>query len=267
MGIATLETGSGPLVLLIHGWGGYKEGWGTLPAALADAGFRVCAVDLPGFGESPPPPGFRHTPAGYALVLGEFVRRRGPLAIVAHSMGAFPALILGARFPDLVSRLVLLGPAPLAVTSRQRWLAALPLVGSLLAAAGIWRGNRDRAATFQAFVRAAAHPERMSADPVAVAAANEATDRFIVSSPLALGRSVHHALRTRATRLAAIVTQPTLVIVGDHDRVGRPEHARSLAAALPRGRLFMVPDCGHYPFQEGPDAVDAEVIAHLRAGS
>lgn len=267
MHIATLETGSGPAVLLVHGWGGYKEGWGALPIALADAGFCACAIDLPGFGESPPPPGSRHTPENYARALEEFVRARGPLTIVAHSMGSFPAMILGARFPDLVSRLVILGPAPLAITSRQRWLAALPLVGSLVAAVGIWHGSRDRAATFTAFVRAAAHPERMSADTVAVAAANEATDRFIASSPLALGRSVHHALRTRATRLAAAVVQPTLVMVGDHDRVGRPEHARALAAALPHGRFSVVPECGHYPFLESPGATAAGVIAHLRAGS
>lgn len=107
----------------------------------------------------------------------------------------------------------------------------------------------------------------MSADPVAVAAANEATDRFMASSSLALGRSVHHALRTRATDLAHAVTQPTLVMVGDHDRVGRPEHARALAAALPRGRIIVLPECGHYPFLELPHVVTAEVIAHLRAGS
>jgi pimeloyl-ACP methyl ester carboxylesterase len=182
-------------------------------------------------------------------------------------MGSFPALILAARIPDLVTRLVFLCPAPLAITSRQRWLAALPVVGSLLATVGIWHGNRNRAATFQAFVRAAAHPERMSVDPVAVAAANEATDRFIASSPLALGRSVHHALRTRSTHLATAVTQPTLVMVGDHDRVGRPEHARALAGALPRGRLIVLPDCGHYPFLESAGTVANEVIAHLRAGS
>ena len=45
--------GAGPPVLLVHGLNGFKEGWGRLPDALAGAGHRAVAVDLPGFGETP----------------------------------------------------------------------------------------------------------------------------------------------------------------------------------------------------------------------
>ncbi len=51
--LARIETGTGPAVLLIHGLNGFKEGWGPLPQALAAAGLRAVAVDMPGFGASP----------------------------------------------------------------------------------------------------------------------------------------------------------------------------------------------------------------------
>jgi pimeloyl-ACP methyl ester carboxylesterase len=264
--LATLETGAGPAVLLVHGWGGFKEGWGVLPSALADAGFRVIVVDLPGFGASLAPAGFRHRPGDVADALAPTVRDAGPLAIVAHSMGTFPSLLLASRLPTLVSHIVLLGPAPLVATGRARRVAVLPVVGGWLAAWSIRRSNRDRGSVFRAFTSAAAHPERMSGSAAAAAAAHEATDRFIASSPVALGYSVHHALRTRSPRLAAAVTQPSLVLVGDQDRVGKPEDAAALAAAFPHGRMVVLPDCGHYPFLESPDAVRDEVVTHLRTG-
>lgn len=265
MELAAQELGTGPTVLLIHGWGGYKEGWGPLPDTLAGSGFRVVAVDLPGFGDSPAAPSFGHSPRDHAAVIEDAIARLGTeVSVVAHSMGAFPALILAARLPRLVPRLALLGPAPLVATGRRR-LAALPFVGARLATAGIRRANRDRAAALRAFIDAAAYPERMRTDPAAIAAAADATERFIRTSPQALGRSVNHALRTNAASLAVLVRQPTLVLVGAQDRVGPPQHARLLAQALPAGRLVVVPDCGHYPFLEAPHAVADALVPFLRA--
>jgi pimeloyl-ACP methyl ester carboxylesterase len=261
-----LEAGTGAPVLLVHGWGGFKEGWGDLPGALADAGYRALAVDLPGFGGSVAPPGYRHTPEANAGALAEFALSTGTVAVVAHSMGTFPALHLARLLPRQLSHLVLLGPAPLAKTGLPRRVAALPLVGPKLASANIRRSNRDRASAFTAFVSAAADPERWRNDPAAVAAANDATDRFISSSPFALGRSVHHALRSRAARLAAGVRQPSLVMVGDRDHVSKPKLARNLSTTLPRGRFVEVPDCGHYPFLESPDLVTSAIVAHLQSG-
>jgi pimeloyl-ACP methyl ester carboxylesterase len=265
--LATIETGTGPAVLLVHGWGGFKEGWGHLPQALAGAGLRVVTVDLPGWGESPEPRRFRHTPQAYAAALAPLAGRLAPVALVAHSMGSFPALALSARAPALVSRIALIAPAPLVAAGRARRLAALPLVGGLLAAVAIARGRRDRAGVVRAFVEAAAHPERLCTDPELVALVNAAADRFVTASPLALGRSVSRALRTSAVELARRARQPALVIVGEADRVGRLQDAGEVAEALPDGRLVVVPDCGHFPFLERPEAVMAALVPHLRAAA
>jgi len=265
--LATIETGTGPVVLLVHGWGGFKEGWGCLPQALADAGFRAVAVDLPGWGESPAPRRFRHTPGAYADALAPLAGRHAPVALVAHSMGMLPALVLSASAPELLSRIALIAPAPLAVVGRARRLAATPVLGPWLAAAGVARSRRDRAAVLRAFAGAAAHPERLGGDPRIAAAADAAVDRFIAAPAAVLGRSVHRALRTSAVELARRARHPTLVVVGEADRVGRPREAAEVARALPDGGLAILPDCGHFPFVECPDALTATLVPHLRAGA
>ncbi|MEW6583682.1 MAG: alpha/beta fold hydrolase, partial [Actinomycetota bacterium] len=68
-GLAVREEGSGPAVVLVHGWAGSKETWGPFAAALADAGRRTVAVDLPGWGASRAPRRFPHTPVAYAAAL------------------------------------------------------------------------------------------------------------------------------------------------------------------------------------------------------
>jgi pimeloyl-ACP methyl ester carboxylesterase len=59
---------------------------------------------------------------------------------------------------------------------------------------------------------------------------------------------VRHAL--------ANVTVPTLVVVGDHDRVTPPAAAMILVGDLPNARLEIVKGAGHLPMLERPDAVN-----------
>ncbi|MFE1825771.1 alpha/beta fold hydrolase [Streptomyces yangpuensis] len=64
---------------------------------------------------------------------------------------------------------------------------------------------------------------------------------------------------------------PVLVVAGEHDRFARPQEAALLAAALPQGRLELLPDCGHFPMTERPrpfaDAVRRLVDACAAAPS
>ncbi|HWL64554.1 MAG TPA: alpha/beta fold hydrolase, partial [Actinomycetota bacterium] len=56
-----LEGGSGPPVVVLHGWGGRIESMQPVIDCLS-TGARVVAIDLPGFGDSPPPAGVWGTP-------------------------------------------------------------------------------------------------------------------------------------------------------------------------------------------------------------
>jgi pimeloyl-ACP methyl ester carboxylesterase len=109
-------TGQSPAVLALHGW--QRDRSDLLPAL---RGREVIALDLPGFGASPEPPGAWGA-AGYAGAVAEAVKGmdRGPLVVVGHSFGGRVAIHLAADHPDLVSGLVLAGVPLWRVTTSHR---------------------------------------------------------------------------------------------------------------------------------------------------
>jgi pimeloyl-ACP methyl ester carboxylesterase len=105
--IATWKWGDGPVVLLVHGWGGHAGRLVRYVDSLKTAGFSVVAFDAPGHGRS----------AGRQVQLPEIARsivavgaRFGPFAgVVAHSLGA-AAAVLAMRSGLQVERSVFLAP-------------------------------------------------------------------------------------------------------------------------------------------------------------
>ncbi|NNN01703.1 MAG: alpha/beta hydrolase [Acidimicrobiaceae bacterium] len=103
--------GDGPVqVLWLHGWDRRGSDFARPAAILADAGVASVALDMPGFGASPPP----HEVGGarrYAELLLPVIRDLSPepLFIVGHSFGGRVAVSLAAAHPEVVGSLVLTG--------------------------------------------------------------------------------------------------------------------------------------------------------------
>ncbi len=266
--LATLETGSGPAVLLIHGWTGFKESWGALPGALAAAGLRAVAVDLPGWGGSPAPPGFTHTAEAYAAALRPLVAGLAPVTLVAHSMGAQAAVLLAAQ--GAVRRLVAISPA--AAPGDPSWpprrisdVIGLPVIGHAAAAALLVAVQRGPERLWVDGLRASvADPARAESDPRLVALGHR-SHRAIRATPLrvlvaSLAAALDCDLREAATRARV----PALVVIGERDRTVHPGEAASLAGALPQGRLMRIPGAGHLPHLERSEAVVPAVVGFVR---
>lgn len=268
--IATLEEGTGPTVLLIHGLNGFKEGWGTLPGGLASSGLRAVAVDLPGFGDSPRLRRGRTSPRRLAAALEPLVASRAPVAIVGHSLGTQVAMILAAGRPQQVSRLALVSPWILARPRRfpprsVSDVVQIPVVGPALARVAIARIRRSPERRRQAYLAAIADPAAaVASDPGLGALLEEAGERLLQADLRAMADWASEGLRADVRPLAARIPHPSLVVLGEEDRVTRPPGARWLASALPAGRLLSLPAVGHFPHLEAPDAVLPAVIEHLR---
>jgi epoxide hydrolase 4 len=105
-----VEQGSGPLVVLLHGFPEFWYSWRRQLPALASAGFRAVAPDLRGFNDSPKPRDI----ADYRLRLiiddvAELIESLGaPCTLVGHDWGGLISWYLAMSRPELVRKLVVL---------------------------------------------------------------------------------------------------------------------------------------------------------------
>jgi pimeloyl-ACP methyl ester carboxylesterase len=242
-----------PLVL-VHGWlmaHGYFSG-------LVDA-FRgereLVLIDLPGHGESACPSrgDFAYDFDAFVGVVGEVLDRLGigELDLLGHSLGGGIALRLAEKRASVVE-LALVAPLvyriPEPVEAR---LLAVPMLGPLL-----W----ERGARRHDFVRRMKHDV---SDPAVVG--DELVDWVYHAFCRPGGRAATYATFAVAraipidTEIPSRVSQRTLVLWGDTDRLVPLAHGRRLAAALPNGRLAVIPACGHTPFIERPTFTAGEL--------
>jgi pimeloyl-ACP methyl ester carboxylesterase len=252
---------SAPPLVLLHGLAERWQVFGRLITLLAPH-LRTVAIDLPGFGASPPLPG-----GGFDLgvvcerveaVIAELGLERP--AMLGHSLGGGVAVRYASERPGALRALVLLAPAGLIATGavRPSWRRPrLHALGRTLLRAAIPLVVSD-AFRERAFARVVGDPAALDADLARELAQGAVHGR---STPAAGIEIVHAGLRDRLGAL----TLPTLVIWGARDRVVSPGYAEPLRDALAAGRLLLLAEAGHVPMCEQPDAVAAAVLDLLRS--
>jgi pimeloyl-ACP methyl ester carboxylesterase len=98
-----------PSVLALHGWQRRHQDFSAVFADLPAGSPAVLAVDLPGFGATPPPDGPWGTPEYATALLDVLDEMEGPVTVLGHSFGGRVAVRLAAAAPDRIDRLVLTG--------------------------------------------------------------------------------------------------------------------------------------------------------------
>ena len=105
-----VEAGSGPLVVLLHGFPEFWYGWRSQIPALARAGFRVVAPDMRGYNLSSKPKGVAAYDTDHlAADVRDLIRERGAerALIAGHDWGAAVAWVTAMNHPDVVERLAI----------------------------------------------------------------------------------------------------------------------------------------------------------------
>jgi len=106
--IPTWRWGSGPTVLLVHGWEGRGSQLGAFVAPLVAAGLSVVTFDAPGHGDAPD---HRLYLTDLADTIADVAAAAGPIhGVIAHSFGAAGLLLAGVRNGFRVARNVLVAP-------------------------------------------------------------------------------------------------------------------------------------------------------------
>lgn len=257
--------GSGPPVLLLHGFPEFWYSWRHQMQALADAGFRAIAPDLRGYNASDKP----HGQAAYRVekLIGDIeglLRALGysKAHIVGHDWGGYLAWYLAAHRPELVDRLAVLnGPHPKIMArelSSPRQLAMswyifffqLPLLPERLVATRrgierIFRGSSPSAN--EAF-------------------SDEEVEKYVaaIERPLAATASINwYRAALRPPRIALRtpkIQAPTLVLWGEQDRFLSTGQLRGLEREARDLTVVRYPDAGHWLQQERPREISERLV-------
>ena len=252
-GVCIERVGSGEPLLLIHGTGGTRFHWTPVVGPLAEQR-ELLLVDLPGHGESDPPPvGVPHTPIGYAAILADTLDEFGtPLPDVAgNSVGGWTALEL-AKLGHARS-VVAIGPAGL-WANQDPWQCTVKLwtqhkLGRAFARVTprVMRSDLGRTLAMGGTV---AQPKSMPAEAaIEIASAYATTPTFDA-----------HFAETRKTRFrdGQEIDVPVTIAWGDEERL-LPAKARREDELPPHTRTVTLPRCGHIAMWDEPELV-AQVI-------
>jgi pimeloyl-ACP methyl ester carboxylesterase len=253
-GIAYERSGNGEPLLLLHGTGGSRRHWAPIRPKLA-AHHDVIAVDLPGHGESDPPPDDGdHTPPGYAVALAGFLDE---LRIVAahtagDSVGGWTAFDLAKL--GRARSVVAIAPAGL-WPRRDPWRCSLKLwvmyrLGRLTTRVTD-RALRTEAGRARLLRGVVAKPLNLS----------EEEARDLIETYNSTATFTKHLAQTRRARFrgGTSLRVPVTVAWGDGERL-IPAKARRQDELPPHTKAVTLSGCGHVPFWDDPEQVARTIL-------
>jgi pimeloyl-ACP methyl ester carboxylesterase len=257
----------GEPALCVHGLEGSSRNWTDLMDLLRPA-LAAEALDLPGFGDSPPRPDGRYSIAALAQTVTALIERRGPVHLIGNSLGGAVCVKVAATRPELVRTLTLISPAlpdPRPRLDLLRFpLISLPRVGTRLLRRyqGLPPERRVADVITNCYRDPGLFPQARFAAEVTELARRDSLDyaaAALVGSIRTLTAETVRAGRNRAWRDAARITAPSLVLYGSHDRLVDARMAGRAAHAFADARIVVLPRTGHLAHMEHPDAVAAEI--------
>jgi pimeloyl-ACP methyl ester carboxylesterase len=264
----------GEPALCVHGLAGSSRNWTDLIDLLRPR-LACDALDLPGFGDSPPRPDRRYSIAALAQTVAALIEsRENQVHLIASSLGGAVAVKLAATRPDLVRTLTLISPA--LPDSRPHLdqvhfaVISLPGVGPRLLGKydALPPENRVADVIATCFSDPASFPAERFATEVAELTQRDTLNHAtaaVIGTIRTLTADFFRKGRLSAWRDAARVTAPTLVIYGGRDRVVDPRLAGRAAHAFANARIVVLPRTGHLAHMEHPDQVAAEMTIMLDA--
>ncbi len=258
---AYLEEGSGPLVLLLHGFPDTAHTWDELRPRIAAKGYRAVSPFLRGYAPSgiPDRDPDQETLARDPLALIEALGA-GEAIIVGHDFGASAAYGAAALAPDRVKKVFALAiphPAALKPTPRKIWGVRHFALYKLPGAAA--RFARDDFAALPAIYRRWSptwNPDPTEFDAV----------RAAFSDPASLNAAFGYYRKLSpipSASLRARITVPAVVFAGLDDPVAEPSDFRGAARMFENEYIVEEVPGGHFMHREHPDVFAERLLSHL----
>jgi pimeloyl-ACP methyl ester carboxylesterase len=252
--IAYVEGGTGPDLLLIHGMFGDHLDWSPVLEPLTRR-FHVVALDLPGFGDSDKPD-TDYSADFFVSTLHDVAHHlnlKQP-TLVGNSFGGQIAALYTLRYPDDVSRLVLVDSGGFReVPEAERQMARTMLSQENLRA---MPAAMIPLLFSKVFAKDSPEKEKYLAKQAAKLSRQDYADYV-----RAITRSIDLSMATNLLEDLSRIACPCLVVSGEKDEVVPLAQSREAARRLPRATLHVVKGAGHVPQLEAPEEFVAQVEA------
>jgi 3-oxoadipate enol-lactonase len=250
------QAGQGSPVVLLHEGIADSRMWDLQWTQYAER-FRVVRYDMRGFGQSPPAVGTFSLTGDLVELLDGLAL--GPAALIGVSIGGAVAMETTIARPDLVSRLVLVGPGLRGFEMNEETKA-----GWTAEEAALERGDVEEAVEINMRMWVDG-PSRSpdEVDPELRAKVAEMQRRAIEIYLEAGEEGEYRPLVENWGERLAEISVPTLVIVGELDRPEMLEIADRLEAEIPNVRRETIPSTAHVPSMERPEEFDRLVLEFL----
>jgi pimeloyl-ACP methyl ester carboxylesterase len=258
-GLEAGPTDASEAIVFVHGNPGSSRDWTALLTAAGELG-RAVALDMPGFGKAPLPAGFRPEISSYAGFLQQALEQLGVQRahLVLHDFGGPFGMAWGLEHPEAWRSVVLLNvgvmPGYEWHSLAKRWRT--PVLGELTQAwIPRWAWRRAMAAS---------NPKGLPLEFVDQMYDNY--DRTTRRTVLALYRATPdpgESAREVGAAMAAL-HKPALVVWGGKDPFLTPEFAERQREFFDVQDVRLLPDSGHWAFQDDPEGVAGAVLPFLR---
>jgi pimeloyl-ACP methyl ester carboxylesterase len=250
--VVYLDGGSGPTVVLLHGFGANKDMWNAVAARLTP-GYRVIVPDLPGFGESTKLESANYDLKTQARRLHEFLGRLGieKTHVAGNSMGGMISVVYAAIYPGGVNSLMI-GGSPGVTSNAQRDFEQQVSSGD---SPLLVRDEDDFDRLMElVFSSPPSIPGPLKREMVARAVQSEKFNAKI-SADLRSDWSLDQYLEE--------ISVPTLIVWGADDRLVNASMAAAFSAGITSSKAVIFDHCGHGLPRECPDVLAERYLAFL----
>lgn len=238
-----------PPMILIHGFASSNLVWSKVLLELADAGFRVIAPDLLGYGYSGKPRHLDYTIASQARMVSRLMNQLGMEAavLVGSSYGGAIAATIALDHPALVKKLILIGTVSNNKPTRYMLMRLFgsPIIGDILSPLVVGSRRLLRLRMKRVYDRHSWVLDERRVDARHLPLRTAGAHRAII-------RTVRRWDADRVSRDAHLLTQPTLLLWGDRDRDVPLKDGRRLHEEMANSHLIVFRECGHLPQEEYP---------------
>lgn len=254
--MAYTDEGHGTPVVLVHGYPLSRALWAPQVAALRST-YRVIAPDLRGFGDSAADGGTNNGLSQYALDLASLLDhlKVGQVVLAGHSIGGYIALAFARESLGRLRGLMLVSTRPGADSTE---------------------AANNRRTLAERVGKEGVQPVVDSMAPKIISAHSQTQKPNLMEQVQGIMRGASpegvilalHAMASRddSTMLLPTLKIPTLVLAGEADLLVPPDESRKMAEVIPDARLTLIPQVGHLPSLEAPEAVN-QAMAEFLAGA